>query len=192
MSVLIAIDQGTTSTRAVAFDKDLNIIHSEQKEYPLIYPKDGWVEIEPEHLMDSVYATIDPVISACKDISAIGITNQRETTLVWDADSGQPIYNAIVWQDRRTAEQCAQLKKDGHEEVINSATGLLLDPYFSSTKISWILDNVEGARKRAEAGKLRFGTVDTYLLWQLTNGDVHKTDVTNASRTNLYLSLIHI
>ena len=186
MSVLIAIDQGTTSTRAVAFDKDLNIIHSEQKEYPLIYPNDGWVEIEPEHLMNSVYATIDPVISACKDISAIGITNQRETTLVWDADSGQPIYNAIVWQDRRTAEQCAQLKKDGHEEVINSATGLLLDPYFSSTKISWILDNVEGARKRAEAGKLRFGTVDTYLLWQLTSGDVHKTDVTNASRTNLY------
>ena len=186
MSVLIAIDQGTTSTRAVAFDKDLNIIHSEQKEYPLIYPNDGWVEIEPEHLMDSVYATIDPVISACKDISAIGITNQRETTLVWDADSGQPIYNAIVWQDRRTAEQCAQLKKDGHEEVINSATGLLLDPYFSSTKIAWILENVDGARKRAEAGKLRFGTVDTYLLWQLTNGDVHKTDVTNASRTNLY------
>ena len=186
MSVLIAIDQGTTSTRAVAFDKDLNIIHSEQKEYPLIYPNDGWVEIEPERLMDSVYATIDPVISACKDISAIGITNQRETTLVWDADSGQPIYNAIVWQDRRTAEQCAQLKKDGYEEVINSATGLLLDPYFSSTKISWILANVDGARKRAEAGKLRFGTVDTYLLWQLTNGDVHKTDVTNASRTNLY------
>ena len=186
MSVLIAIDQGTTSTRAVAFDKDLNIIHSEQKEYPLIYPNDGWVEIEPEHLMDSVYATIDPVISACKDISAIGITNQRETTLVWDADSGQPIYNAIVWQDRRTAEQCAQLKKDGHEEVINSSTGLLLDPYFSSTKIAWILANIDGARKKAEAGKLRFGTVDTYLLWQLTNGDVHKTDVTNASRTNLY------
>ena len=178
MSVLIAIDQGTTSTRAVAFDKDLNIIHSEQKEYPLIYPKDGWVEIEPEHLMDSVYATIDPVISACKDISAIGITNQRETTLVWDADSGQPIYNAIVWQDRRTAEQCAQLKKDGHEEFINSATGLLLDPYFSSTKIAWILDNIDGARKKAEAGKLRFGTVDTYLLWQLTNGAVSYTHLT--------------
>ena len=166
MSILIAIDQGTTSTRTVAFDKDLNIIHSEQKEYPLVYPSDGWVEIEPKQLLNSVYATIDPVINACKDISAIGITNQRETTLVWDADSGQPIYNAIVWQDRRTAEICAQLKKDGHEEVIKSATGLLLDPYFSSTKISWILDNVDGARKRAEAGKLRFGTVDTYLLWQ--------------------------
>jgi len=186
MSILIAIDQGTTSTRTVAFDKDLNIIHSEQKEYPLIYPNDGWVEIAPEELMSSVYATIDPVIEACSDISAIGITNQRETTLVWDADSGEPIYNAIVWQDRRTAEQCMQLKKAGHEEAIKNATGLLLDPYFSSTKISWILDNVDGARKRAEAGKLRFGTVDTYLLWQLTHGEIHKTDVTNASRTNLY------
>ena len=186
MSILIAIDQGTTSTRAVAFDKDLNIIHSEQKEYPLIYPNDGWVEIAPEELMSSVYATIDPVIEACSDISAIGITNQRETTLVWDADSGEPIYNAIVWQDRRTAEQCMQLKKAGHEEAIKNATGLLLDPYFSSTKISWILDNVDGARKRAEAGKLRFGTVDTYLLWQLTHGEIYKTDVTNASRTNLY------
>ena len=186
MSVLIAIDQGTTSTRTVAFDKDLNVIHSEQKEYPLIYPNDGWVEIAPEELMSSVYATIDPVIEACSDISAIGITNQRETTLVWDADSGEPIYNAIVWQDRRTAEQCVQLKKAGHEEAIKNATGLLLDPYFSSTKISWILDNVDGARKRAEAGKLRFGTVDTYLLWQLTHGEIYKTDVTNASRTNLY------
>ena len=186
MSILIAIDQGTTSTRTVAFDKDLNIIHSEQKEYPLIYPNDGWVEIAPEELMSSVYATIDPVIEACSDISAIGITNQRETTLVWDVDSGEPIYNAIVWQDRRTADQCMQLKKAGHEEAIKNATGLLLDPYFSSTKISWILDNVDGARKRAEAGKLRFGTVDTYLLWQLTHGEIYKTDVTNASRTNLY------
>ena len=186
MSVLIAIDQGTTSTRTVAFDKDLNVICSEQKEYPLIYPKDGWVEIQPKELMNSVFTTLDPVINSCSDICAIGITNQRETTLVWDADSGKPIYNAIVWQDRRTAKQCMQLKQDGHEEVIKSATGLLLDPYFSSTKISWILDNVDGAREKADAGKLRFGTVDTYLLWQMTNGDVHKTDVTNASRTNLY------
>ena len=186
MSVLIAIDQGTTSTRTVAFDKDLNVICSEQKEYPLIYPKDGWVEIQPKELMNSVYTTLDPVINSCSDACAIGITNQRETTLVWDADSGKPIYNAIVWQDRRTAKQCMQLKQDGHEEVIKSATGLLLDPYFSSTKISWILDNVDGAREKADAGKLRFGTVDTYLLWQMTNGDVHKTDVTNASRTNLY------
>jgi glycerol kinase len=186
MSELIAIDQGTTSTRTVAFDKNLNIMHSEQKEYPLIYPNDGWVEIEPKELMRSVYATIDPVLDACSDVSAIGITNQRETTLVWDADSGEPIYNAIVWQDRRTADQCMQLKRNGHEEAIKKATGLLLDPYFSSTKISWILDNVAGARNKANAGKLRFGTVDTYLMWQLTDGNIYKTDVTNASRTNLY------
>ena len=186
MPTIIAIDQGTTSTRTLAFDADLNIIHSKQKEYPLIYPNDGWVEIEPEELMNSVYSTIDPVLDACSDVSALGITNQRETTLVWDSDSGKPIYNAIVWQDRRTAEQCMQLKKDGYEETIKNATGLLLDPYFSATKISWILNNVDGARHRADAGKLRFGTVDTYLLWQLTNGNVYKTDVTNASRTNLY------
>ena len=186
MPTLIAIDQGTTSTRTVAFDADLNIIHSKQKEYPLIYPNDGWVEIEPEELMNSVYSTIDPVLDACLDVSALGITNQRETTLVWDSDSGKPIYNAIVWQDRRTAEQCIQLKKDGYEETIKNATGLLLDPYFSATKISWILNNVDGARQKADAGKLRFGTVDTYLLWQLTDGNVYKTDVTNASRTNLY------
>ena len=186
MPTLIAIDQGTTSTRTVAFDADLNIIHSKQKEYPLIYPNDGWVEIEPEELMNSVYSTIDPVLDACSDVSALGITNQRETTLVWDSDSGKPIYNAIVWQDRRTAEQCMQLKKDGYEETIKNATGLLLDPYFSATKISWILNNVDGAKQKADAGKLRFGTVDTYLLWQLTDGNVYKTDVTNASRTNLY------
>ena len=186
MPTLIAIDQGTTSTRTVAFDADLNIIYSKQKEYPLIYPNDGWVEIEPEELMNSVYSTIDPVLDACSDVSALGITNQRETTLVWDSDSGKPVYNAIVWQDRRTAEQCMQLKKDGYEETIKNATGLLLDPYFSATKISWILNNVDGARQKADAGKLRFGTVDTYLLWQLTDGNVYKTDVTNASRTNLY------
>ena len=186
MTVLIAIDKGTTSTRTVAYDKDLNIIHSEQKEYPLLYPNDGWVEIEPKELMSSVYTTIDPVIDICPDIVAAGITNQRETTLIWDADSGIPIYNAIVWQDRRTADQCMQLKQAGYEEAIKNKTGLLLDPYFSSTKISWILDNVDGARAKAEAGKLRFGTVDTYLLWQLSKGDIFKTDVTNASRTNLY------
>ena len=186
MTVLIALDQGTTSTRTVAFDKDLNIIHSEQKEYPLLYPKDGWVEIEPNELMGSVYATIDPVIDVCADIVAMGITNQRETTVIWDTDSGQPIYNAIVWQDRRTANKCMQLKQAGYEDVIRSKTGLLLDPYFSSTKISWILDNVDEARVKAEAGKLRFGTIDTYLLWQLSKGDIFKTDVTNASRTNLY------
>ena len=186
MSVLIAIDQGTTSTRTVAFDKDLNIIHSVQKEYPLIYPNDGWVEIDPKELMSSVYATIDPVIDVCSDISAIGITNQRETTLVWDADSGEPIYNAIVWQDRRTADECLRLKEAGFEKSIKTKTGLLLDPYFSATKISWILDNVQGARAKADKGKLRFGTVDTFLLWQLSEGSIFKTDVTNASRTNIY------
>ena len=186
MSLLVAIDQGTTSTRTVAFDRDLNVMHSKQKEYLLKYPKDGWVEIEPGELMASVHNTLEPVLEACDDIIALGITNQRETTLVWDASTGKPIYNAIVWQDRRTAEDCMRLKKDGYEEIIKNKTGLLLDPYFSATKISWILDNVDGARKKAANGELRFGTVDTYLLWQLSEGAIYKTDVTNASRTNLF------
>jgi len=186
MSVLISIDQGTTSTRTVAFDSDLNVVHSAQQEYSLQYPKDGWVEIQPDKLMSSVYRTFDPVLEFCPEILTVGITNQRETTLVWDAKTGNCIYNAIVWQDRRTAGQCLKLKEDGFEGVIKSKTGLLLDPYFSSTKISWILDNVNGARKKAENGELRFGTVDTYLLWQLSDGKIFKTDVTNASRTNLY------
>ena len=186
MALLIAIDQGTTSTRTVAFDRELNVIHSEQKEYSLIYPKDGWVEIEPNELIASVYETLDPVLDACKDITALGITNQRETTLVWDASTGMPIYNAIVWQDRRTAKKCLSLKNDGHEEIIKNKTGLLLDPYFSATKIQWILDNVSGAKQKANNGELRFGTVDTYLLWQLSGGKIYKTDVTNASRTSLF------
>jgi len=186
MSLLVAIDQGTTSTRTVAFDRDLNVVHSKQKEYSLKYPNDGWVEIEPSELMASVHNTLDPVLEACSDIVALGITNQRETTLVWDASTGKPIYNAIVWQDRRTAEHCMRLKKDGYEEIIRNKTGLLLDPYFSATKISWILDNVDGARQKAANGELRFGTVDTYLLWQLSEGVIYKTDVTNASRTNLF------
>ena len=186
MSVLISIDQGTTSTRTVAFDSDLNVVHSAQQEYSLQYPKDGWVEIQPDKLMSSVYKTFDPVLEFCPEILTVGITNQRETTLVWDAKTGNCIYNAIVWQDRRTAGQCLKLKEDGFEGAIKNKTGLLLDPYFSSTKISWILDNVNGARKKAENGELRFGTVDTYLLWQLSDGKIFKTDVTNASRTNLY------
>ena len=186
MSLLVAIDQGTTSTRTVAFDRYLKVIHSEQKEYSLNYPKDGWVEIVPDELMASVHNTLSPVLEACEDIIALGITNQRETTLVWDASTGKPIYNAIVWQDRRTAEDCMRLKKDGYEEIIKNKTGLLLDPYFSATKISWILDNVDGARTKAANGELRFGTVDTYLLWQLSEGAIYKTDVTNASRTNLF------
>ena len=186
MALLIAIDQGTTSTRTVAFDRELNVILSKQKEYSLIYPKDGWVEIEPNELIASVYKTLDPVLDACKDITALGITNQRETTLVWDASTGMPIYNAIVWQDRRTAKKCLSLKNDGHEEIIKNKTGLLLDPYFSATKIQWILDNVSGAKQKANNGELRFGTVDTYLLWQLSGGKIYKTDVTNASRTSLF------
>ena len=186
MALLIAIDQGTTSTRTVAFDRELNVILSKQKEYSLIYPKDGWVEIEPNELIASVYETLDPVLDACKDITALGITNQRETTLVWDASTGMPIYNAIVWQDRRTAKKCLSLKNDGHEEIIKNKTGLLLDPYFSATKIQWILDNVSGAKQKANNGELRFGTVDTYLLWQLSGGKIYKTDVTNASRTSLF------
>ena len=186
MALLIAIDQGTTSTRTVAFDRELNVILSKQKEYSLIYPKDGWVEIEPNELIASVYETLDPVLDACKDITALGITNQRETTLVWDASTGKPIYNAIVWQDRRTAKKCLSLKNDGHEETIKNKTGLLLDPYFSATKIQWILDNVSGAKQKANNGELRFGTVDTYLLWQLSGGKIYKTDVTNASRTSLF------
>ena len=186
MALLIAIDQGTTSTRTVAFDRELNVILSKQKEYSLIYPKDGWVEIEPNELIASVYETLDPVLDACKDITALGITNQRETTLVWDASTGKPIYNAIVWQDRRTAKKCLSLKNDGHEEIIKNKTGLLLDPYFSATKIQWILDNVSGAKQKANNGELRFGTVDTYLLWQLSGGKIYKTDVTNASRTSLF------
>ena len=186
MSVLIAIDQGTTSTRTVAYDKDLNIVYSEQQEYSLQYPQDGWVEIDPLELMQSVYGTLDPVLNSCPQITGVGITNQRETTLVWDADSGEPIYNAIVWQDRRTADECLRLKEAGFEKSIKTKTGLLLDPYFSATKISWILDNVQGARAKADKGNLRFGTVDTFLLWQLSEGSIFKTDVTNASRTNIY------
>ena len=186
MTYLLAIDQGTTSTRCVIYDEGLNIIKSEQEEYPLLYPVDGWVEVDPNKLLESVYNSLDPILASSYDIKCVGITNQRETTLVWDSDSGIPIYNGIVWQDRRTADYCAALKKQNLEPIINKKTGLLLDPYFSATKISWILDNVEGAREKALAGNLRFGTVDTFLLWHLSDGRVHKTDVTNASRTNIF------
>ena len=186
MSVLIAIDQGTTSTRTVAYDHELNILNSEQQEYSLIYPYDGWVEVDPTQLMNSVYTSLDPILELHPIISGLGITNQRETTLVWDSRSGEPIYPGIVWQDRRTAELCLALKDAGHEEMIKKKTGLLLDPYFSATKIAWILDNVAGAKEKASKGLLRFGTVDTFLLWQLSHGEIYKTDVTNASRTNLF------
>jgi len=186
MSYLLAIDQGTTSTRCVVYDRDLNVINSAQQEYPLIYPNDGWVEVDPSELLNSVFATLDPMLELSLEIICAGITNQRETTLVWDAESGETIFNGIVWQDRRTAAHCNALKDQGLESVIKAKTGLLLDPYFSASKISWILNNVEGAKARAQAGSLRFGTVDTFLLWHLSAGQYHKTDVTNASRTSLF------
>ena len=149
MTFLLAIDQGTTSTRCVIYDEELNIVKSEQKEYPLLYPVDGWVEVDPNKLLESVYDTLDPILDSLFDIACVGIANQRETTLVWDSVSGEPIYNGIVWQDRRTADYCSSLKEQNLEQIINKKTGLLLDPYFSATKISWILDNVEGAREKA-------------------------------------------
>jgi len=186
MSYLLAIDQGTTSTRCVVYDHELNVISSTQQEYPLIYPDDGWVEVNPRALLHSAYKSLDSILSQSLDIVCAGITNQRETTLVWDAKSGETIFNGIVWQDRRTADYCNSFKDQGLEAVIQEKTGLLLDPYFSASKIAWILDNVDGARANAQAGNLRFGTVDTFLLWHLSDGKNHKTDVTNASRTSLF------
>lgn len=183
---LLAIDQGTTSSRAIVFSPDGEILALAQKELKLHYPRKGWVEQDPSDIwQDTLWACCD-VLSKVSDVAAIGITNQRETTIIWDRKTGEAIYNAIVWQDRRTAEICARLKAQGHEGMVSAKTGLLLDPYFSATKIAWILDNVEGARAKAEAGDLAFGTVDSFLLWGLTGGDVHATDVTNASRTLLY------
>lgn len=188
MQHILAIDQGTTSTRAIAFDDQLKPSETSQKEFTQIYPQSGWVEHDPEEIWETVVETCRAVISAkgAANFSAIGITNQRETTLIWDRETGQPIYNAIVWQDRRTSDLCADLKAKGHEALVTAHTGLLLDPYFSSTKVKWLLDNVEGARARATAGQLAFGTIDTFLIWRLTGGAVHATDATNAARTMLY------
>ena len=188
---IISLDQGTTSSRTIIFDKNQNIISKFQQEYPQIYPKPGCVEHNPQDIYNSQYSTtIDALIQAeiePSEIAAIGITNQRETTIVWDKDTGIPIYNAIVWQCRRTADMCEELKKDKEfAEYVKSSTGLLIDAYFSATKIKWILDNVEGAREKAEEGRLLFGTVDTWLVWKLTDGKVHITDCTNASRTMLF------
>ena len=189
MTHLIAIDQGTTSTRAIVFDAALAPVASAQQEIGQIYPAPGLVEHDPEDIWASVLATVRAALAkaklSAKDIAAIGITNQRETTVIWDRTTGRPIHNAIVWQDRRTADMCATLRRSGHEEAISGKTGLLLDPYFSATKISWLLDHVPGARNAAEAGKLAFGTIDSFLLWRLTGGAVHATDATNASRTLL-------
>ena len=187
---ILAIDQGTTSSRAILFDGACRIKAVAQQEFPQHYPHSGWVEHEPEDLWETAIATCRKVMSeaqvSASDIAAIGITNQRETTVVWDRTTGKAIHRAIVWQDRRTADICAGLKSAGLEDTVSKRTGLLLDPYFSGTKVAWILDNVPGARDAANAGKLAFGTVDSFLLWRLTGGKVHATDATNASRTLLY------
>ena len=188
---IIALDQGTTSSRAIIFDKEQNIIGVSQKEFTQIYPKQGWVEHNPLEIWSSQYGVLQEVMAKAnitqEEIAAIGITNQRETTIVWDKNTGEPVYNAIVWQCRRTAGIVEELKKDEEfVEYVKDNTGLLLDAYFSGTKIKWILDNVEGAREKADKGELLFGTVDTWLVWKLTNGKVHVTDYTNASRTMLY------
>ncbi|MDP5217350.1 glycerol kinase GlpK [Ruegeria sp. 2205SS24-7] len=190
MKYVLSIDQGTTSTRAILFDDALEVVRSSQEEFPQIFPQSGWVEHDPNDLWGTTAGTCREVIERAgikaTDIVSIGITNQRETTLVWDKETGQPIYNAIVWQDRRTSDFCKQLRDAGHSEMFSDRTGLLIDPYFSGTKLKWILDKVDGARERAKRGELLFGTVDTYLIWKLTGGEVHATDATNAARTMLY------
>ena len=187
---VLAIDQGTTSSRAILFDRDYRIVSVDQQEFEQHFPRSGWVEHEPEDIWNSTLATCRGAMTKAgaeaKDIAAIGITNQRETAIVWDRETGKAIHRAIVWQDRRTAEICAEMKQAGEEERVSARTGLLLDPYFSGTKLAWILDNVDGAREAAAAGRLAFGTVDSFLLWRLTGGAVHATDATNASRTLLY------
>ncbi len=187
---ILALDQGTTSSRAILFDHSGRLIAVEQQEFRQIYPRPGWVEHDPADLWNTQLAVAQAAMRAAgvgaAAIAAIGITNQRETTLIWDRDTGEPIHNAIVWQDRRTAALCDQLKAEGFDKIILEKTGLVTDAYFSGTKVAWLLDNVPGARARAEAGKLAFGTVDSYLIWKLTGGRLHITDVSNASRTLLY------
>ncbi|MGB6117257.1 MAG: glycerol kinase GlpK, partial [Mesorhizobium sp.] len=187
---ILAIDQGTTSSRAIVFDDKMKPVGVGQKEFTQLFPASGWVEHDPEEIWKTVVETCKAAIRNAKltaaDIAAIGITNQRETVIVWDKATGKPIHNAIVWQDRRTAPLCAKLKKAGLEKTFTAKTGLLLDPYFSGTKIAWLLDNVPGARKRATKGELLAGTIDTFLIWRLTRGKVHATDATNASRTLIY------
>ncbi len=188
MTHILAIDQGTTSSRAILFDASLRVVAAAQEEFAQHYPAPGWVEHEPADLWATVVRTARAVIegAGAGAVSAIGITNQRETTLLWDRATGEPLHRAIVWQDRRTADLCETLKAAGHEPMITARTGLLLDPYFSATKLRWLLDHVPDARTRAEAGELAFGTVDSFLIWKLTGGKVHATDATNAARTMLY------
>lgn len=187
---LLAIDQGTTSSRAIVFNRDAEILGSGQEEFTQHYPADGWVEHDPEQIWETTVSTCKAAIAAAgikpEEIAGIGITNQRETTVVWERDTGKPVYNAIVWQDRRTADHCAKLRTDGVENTVTKRTGLLLDAYFSGTKLAWILNHDPSLKKRAENGELAFGTIDTFLLWRLTNGKVHATDASNASRTMLY------
>lgn len=187
---ILSIDQGTTSSRAIVFSSDGQIISVAQREFRQIFPADGWVEHDPEEIWQTTLTVCKEAMEKAQQdnvmVATIGITNQRETTVVWDRDTGIPIYNAIVWQDRRTAKICDSLKNQTSPQQLQEKTGLLLDAYFSATKIAWILDNVDGARARANEGKLAFGTIDTFLIWRLTNGKIHATDVTNASRTNLY------
>ena len=188
MTFILAIDQGTTSSRAILFDRNLNPISTGQQEFPQIFPNSGWVEHDPNEIWSSTIESCKLALSGIDiaEVAAIGITNQRETSVVWDRKSGLPIGNAIVWQDRRTTELCANFKSEGLEKEISAKTGLLLDPYFSSTKLSWMLKTVDGARERADRGELLFGTIDSFLIWKLTGGRSHHTDATNASRTMLY------
>jgi len=189
-ATILSIDQGTTSSRAIVFDGSGKPLEIAQREFAQHYPHDGWVEHDPEEIWSTTLEVCRAALSGAgveaRSVAAIGITNQRETTIVWDRATGETIHRAIVWQDRRTAEQCDRLRAAGHEERVTEKTGLLLDPYFSATKVAWILDNVDGARDKAERGELAFGTVDCYLLWRLTGGRVHATDATNASRTMLF------
>lgn len=188
--LILALDQGTTSSRAILFNQNGEIVRLSQKPFEQIFPKPGWVEHNPNEIWSSQLWVANEVIAQAgltgREIAAIGITNQRETTIVWDRETGEPVYNAIVWQDRRTSHYCDELKNSGHQDMIKKKTGLVIDAYFSATKIKWILNNVEGARKKAENGKLCFGTVDTWLTWKLTHGKIFITDASNASRTMLY------
>lgn len=186
MTRILALDQGTTSTRAIVFDAGLRPVATAQREFPQIFPAPGWVEHDPEAIWATVLSTIREALAQAGPVAALGLTNQRETTVIWDRATGVPIHNALVWQDRRTAEICARLKSAGHEARVTAKTGLLLDPYFSGTKVKWLLDTIPGARERAARGELAFGTIDSFLIWRLTGGRVHATDATNAARTLLY------
>ena len=184
---LMAMDQGTTSSRAIIFNKKGQIVATAQKDFEQFFPKSGWVEHDPKEIWSSQASVATEAITkaniTASQVAGIGITNQRETTILWDRKTGEPVFNAIVWQDRRTAAYCNKLKEAGHSEMVQNKTGLIIDAYFSGTKIKWILDNVEGARERAEKGELCFGTVDSWLVWKMTAGETHITDITNASRT---------